>query len=93
MLVLIGPRWAGGTSRGGYARIADPTDFVRLEIEAGLRGGLRVIPVLVGSARMPIAEELPPSLKALARRQAVMVATDGDMERLRSRLERIVGVR
>jgi hypothetical protein len=33
--------------------------------------GVRVIPVLVDGAQMPTAAELPPSLRDLARRQAV----------------------
>ena len=55
LLVVIGPQWA--TSRTTAAsRIADPADFVRLEVETALRrADVTVIPVLVEGARMPDA--------------------------------------
>jgi hypothetical protein len=58
---------------GGEAgrRLDDPQDWVRLEIEAAIKRGVRIIPVLVDGARMPSASELPSSLQGLARRQAV----------------------
>jgi hypothetical protein len=49
----------------------DPGDFVRLEIEAALTRGVRVIPVLVDGARMPRPDQLPAGLAPLARRQAI----------------------
>src|SRR5262249_55490344 len=48
----------------------DPHDFVRLEIAAALTRRIRVIPVLVGGAVMPKAEEIPADLESFARRQA-----------------------
>ncbi len=70
LLVVIGPEWA--SAHGGGARLADPGDFVRLEVSTALRAaGVTVIPVLVGGARMPAAEDLPPDLRPLARRNAV----------------------
>ena len=69
MLVVIGPRWL---SDGAGSRLHQASDYVRLEIEAGLRQpGLRVIPVLVGGAVMPSADELPEELQALTRRNGV----------------------
>ena len=44
---------------------------MRLEIEAALTRNVRVIPILVEGARMPRADELPPSLAKLVRRQAL----------------------
>jgi hypothetical protein len=55
----------------GERRLDDPDDFVRLEIEAALERDVRVIPILVEGARMPRSEELPQSVAALARRQAL----------------------
>jgi hypothetical protein len=53
-------------------RLHQPDDYVHLEIEAGLRrGDVRVIPVLVGGAVMPSADELPEDLQALTRRNGV----------------------
>jgi hypothetical protein len=71
VLVVIGPDWLGSTSADGRRRIDDPDDYVRFEVEAALRSDTRVIPALVGGARMPSTEELPPGLAPLARRQSI----------------------
>src|ERR1700733_9408260 len=71
LLALIGGRWLTITGQDGRRRLDNPDDFVRLEIEAALARQVRVIPVLVDGARMPRAEELPPSLAKLTRRQAL----------------------
>jgi YVTN family beta-propeller protein len=71
LLALIGDAWLTITDEHGRRRLDDPDDFVRLEIEAALRRKVRVIPILVEGARMPEADELPPSLGALVRRQAL----------------------
>ena len=58
---------------------------MRLEIEGALARNVRVIPVLVGRARMPTAEELPDSLAKLARRQALELSParfESDLGRL-----------
>jgi hypothetical protein len=71
LLALIGDRWVTITDDQGKRRLDDPNDFVRLEIEAALVRNVRVIPILVDGARMPRAEDLPPSLAKLVRRQAL----------------------
>jgi WD40 repeat protein len=71
LLALIGNRWLTITGDDGRRRLEEPDDFVRLEIEAALTRGIRVIPVLVDGARMPRAADLPPSLAKLVRRQAL----------------------
>ena len=72
LLVVIGPRWATGTDVDGAVRLADPHDFVRLEVETALRReDVTVIPVLVAGARMPAPDQLPESLRPLARRNAI----------------------
>jgi len=71
LLALIGGQWLTVTGTDGQRRINNPADVVRLEIEAALEYGLRVIPVLVRPARMPNLEELPVSLAQLARRHAL----------------------
>jgi hypothetical protein len=70
LLVFIGPEWDvyGGD---GHRRLNDPDDLVRIEIEEGLRQRKRVIPVLVDTAVMPRAIDLPSSLAPLARRNAI----------------------
>jgi hypothetical protein len=54
----------------GRRRLEDPEDFVHLEVQAALRRDIQVIPVLVEDAVMPGADELPPGLAGLARRNA-----------------------
>jgi hypothetical protein len=70
MLVVIGPRWLTCTDPKGARRLDNPDDWVRNEIEAGLRRGIPVLPVLVDGASIPKVDDLPPSLHALARRQS-----------------------
>ncbi len=71
LLAVIGPGWAGAADGEGRHRILDDGDLVRIEIETGLRRGLRVIPVLLDGAPPPAADELPASIAALATRQAI----------------------
>jgi hypothetical protein len=71
LLALIGDQWLTITDEDGRRRLDDPTDFVRLEIEAALKRDVRVIPILVAGARMPRAADLPRSLAKLVRRQAL----------------------
>jgi TIR domain/Bacterial translation initiation factor IF-2 associated region/Translation initiation factor IF-2, N-terminal region len=70
-LLVIGPHWAKLTSNDGKIRLDDPNDFVRLEISSALERNIRIIPVLVGGARMPDANELPPEIRSITRKQAV----------------------
>jgi TIR domain len=72
LLVVMGPTWATTLDDRGHARLADPNDFVRLELETALRRpDVRVIPLLVAGARMPDPDDLPESVRALARRNAL----------------------
>lgn len=57
VLALVGPRWMG--SRGGQNRLSDEADPVRVEIEAALRKGVTLIPVLVLRANMPLSPAIP----------------------------------
>src|SRR6185295_10688457 len=74
VLAVVGPRWLDARDAEGQRRLDDPRDFVRLEIERALAAGVAVVPVLVDGATMPKASELPPSLAAFARCQAVELA-------------------
>ena len=71
VLVVVGPHWLAATDAQGHRRLDDPSDFVRLEIELALAAGVAVVPVLVEGARMPSEAELPNSIAAFARCQAV----------------------
>ena len=69
-IALIGRRWLTVKGRDGRRRLDDEKDFVRLEVEAGLRHAASVIPVLVDGAEMPAREDLPASIADLASRNA-----------------------
>lgn len=69
VLAVIGPQWLdAGNARG--RRLDQDDDPVRHELELALRTDKRIVPVLVDEARMPGADALPPTLAALARRNA-----------------------
>lgn len=72
LIVVMGRNWATVTDEDGNPRLSDPDDFVRLEVETGLRrNDVTPIPVLVGGARMPKREALPEPLQPLTRRNAL----------------------
>lgn len=79
-LPLISPGWLESA-----ARLHEPDDFVRREIAGALARGVPLIPVLLGDARMPKADDLPEEIRALAFRNAIELS-DGrwnyDVERL-----------
>lgn len=81
VIAVIGPRWIEAIQR----RPPGAEDFVQHEIAAALRRDTTVIPVLVGGARMPPAEHLPPAMSALRYRNAFEVRDerfDDDVARL-----------
>src|SRR2546423_1258258 len=57
VLVLIGDNWLDA-DQSGERRIDDAEDFVRLEIEAALKRGVAIVPVLVEGAAMPHRREM-----------------------------------
>src|SRR4051794_30026990 len=63
MLVMIGPGWVG-------PRLEEAEDYVRIEVQTALDREIRVVPILVGGAKLPEAAALPEPLRPLARRQA-----------------------
>jgi hypothetical protein len=81
MLVVIGPQWVSATEANGSRRLDNPADYVRLEVEAGLKRGIPVLPVLVSGAMMPSAANIPPSMLGLTRLNAEVVRDDPDFHR------------
>ncbi|MCD6015417.1 MAG: hypothetical protein K0R41_45 [Geminicoccaceae bacterium] len=94
LLVIIGPRWASLTDDEGAIRIADPDDFVRLEVETALRRAeVTVIPVLVAGAQMPDPDDLPEGVRPLTRRNALELSDMRwryDVGRLNTRLDELL---
>jgi hypothetical protein len=68
MLVLIDKDWAAVKDEKGQIRLQNAGDFVRMEIEAGLKRDIAVTPILIKGAQMPTAEELPAEIRDLAYR-------------------------
>jgi hypothetical protein len=66
LLVVIGWRWLNARNGQGEARLHQEDDPVRLEIELAFSRGIPVIPVLVGNAIVPRADELPVSISELS---------------------------
>lgn len=79
-LVVIGPMWLEVRDASGQRRLDDPNDNVRLEIEAALQHGVKMLPILVKNATMPREEEMPEPLSQLARVNAVSVRYDPDFD-------------
>lgn len=73
LLAVIGPQWSTMVDANGQRRLTQDDDFVRKEVATALATGLRVIPVLVGGAKLPDAADLPADLKPLVKRQTVEI--------------------
>ena len=73
VLVMIGDNWLDqAPDQPGRRRIDVDDDFVRVEIESALVSpNTRVIPVLVEGAEMPRPADLPESVRALTRYNAI----------------------
>lgn len=84
VLAILGPNWKGPW-------LDDTSNPFRWELAIALRAaGTRVIPVLVGGARLPSEGELPSDLAPLLRRNAAVLSDDrwnDDVERLIDAIE------
>jgi hypothetical protein len=70
LLVVIGRGWLETRRPSGERRLDDRQDIVRLEIETALRRGIRIVPVMVQGAAIPVLDRLPESLRPMMRFQA-----------------------
>jgi hypothetical protein len=84
VLVVIGRGWLdaryGAGKMQGKRRLEDPLDFVRIEVQSALARQIPVIPVLVGDAGMPGADELPEEMQDLAYMNAARVGAGADFK-------------
>lgn len=96
VLVVMGRRFAEITDTSGNRRLADPNDFVRLEIRTALERERVVIPVLVGGAHFPPFESFPNDIRKLVERQSIELS-DGrwaaDLARLIAVIHSLTGSR
>ncbi len=91
VLVVIGPEW--GTVADGKPGIAIEDDAHRFEIESALSSEVQLVPVLVGGATAPAAEELPTGLEDLTDRNAAVIddrSFERDVDALADSLAEVV---
>ena len=95
LLAVIGPTWLTITNADGQLRLHDSNDFVRIEVLTALQRDIRVIPLLVHGANMPVEKVLPKELAALARRNGMEIehsSFDSDVNMLITKLEKMLGI-
>ncbi len=95
LIAVIGRDWASAVDEDGQRRLEQPDDFVRLEVATALERNIRVIPVLVGGASYPHADELPDDLDGLTRRNGLELSDfdwKGGTQRLVEAIEGVLGV-
>jgi hypothetical protein len=94
LLALIGPNWLNARDEEGNRRLDNPEDFLRIEIATALQRDIPVIPILLDSARIPKADQLPEDLEELAVRNGLNIrhaSFHGDMDNLIQRLLILAG--
>lgn len=89
MLALVGRDWVDSRNASGRRRLDDPSDFVRLEIEAALKRNIPVTPVLVQGAQMPTVEQLPEDIRDFAYRNAFELSHNRWESDVREMLKRL----
>lgn len=93
-LVMIGRQWLTVRDANGARRLDNPSDFVRIEIEAALAREIPVVPILTQGIAMVRESDLPPSMSELAYRHAEEVRSgqhfNADAERLIGRLTQLL---
>ncbi len=93
LLVIVGKRWLSIADDRGRRRLDDAEDLLVVEIGAALRREIPVIPIIVGGASMPRAQELPDAIRSFSRRNALEIsdlAFHEGVNRLIQALDRIV---
>ena len=84
---MIGRSWLAALDPNtGRRRLENANDYVRLEIKTALERNVRLIPVLVQQASMPLETELPADIAALSRCNALELGDQhwkAGVERLR----------
>ncbi len=86
LLAIIGPHWLG--DEPPLARIQNPTDPVRIELEKAFELQIPVWPVLVNGAVMPEPAQLPETLQELPDSNAAFVDSGRDFH---AHMDRLIG--
>jgi len=95
VVAVIGPNWLGKSQDGTSARISNPADSVRIEIETAQKLGKPIFPVLVKDMTMPMESDLPETLHFLAAYSAARVDSGADfythMDKLKATIDEVSG--
>jgi hypothetical protein len=92
-VVVIGQRWLASDPLNGKVRLFADDDPVRREVASLMAAGKAVFPVLVESALLPEAADLPQNLQAMLRLQATSIDNagwDGTVARLAREIEGVI---
>lgn len=84
LVALVGTQWTGASA----ARIREPQDPVRMEIETAMARRVPIIPVLVDGAKMPEATAVPETFGNFAFLNAADVASGRDFH---AQVDRLIG--
>jgi hypothetical protein len=78
VIAVIGDHWLDSRESDGNPRLHNPSDFVRLELEATLRQGIKLVPVFIGDVKALPAKKLPNSLQELPMLNATRIRRGQD---------------
>lgn len=84
-ICVMGPRWSTIEDDSGAARLYQPDDPVRLEVEWALKKGIPIIPALVWNATMPKRSAIPASISEITDIDALVITHrqwDNDVDKL-----------
>lgn len=89
LIAVIGPQWV--VDAQGRRRLHEAKDYVRYEIATALARRIRVIPVLVKGADVPLESDLPDDLKPLVKINALKIGDQSIKQDLTELLRAITG--
>jgi hypothetical protein len=90
VLVIIGPSWTRLTEEGKQkAKLQNPADYLRLEVEQALESSISLIPIRIAGADLPRAPEVPKSLRGLLKINMLELRPDHYGDDLRRLLRHI----
>lgn len=76
VLVVIGDQWLAAKDESGVRRIDQTDDPVHIEVSTALMADKAVVPVAIGSTRVPSRMELPTALSSLASRNGMHIRSE-----------------
>ena len=93
LIAVIGTGWVEAADDEGRRRLDESSDVLRREIEAALSRGIPVIPVRVGGAPLPEAQDLPGALAKLRDAEDIELTDGGWKDDAQPLIDAIVRIR